>query len=288
MNPPVPSDPAPARAARHRGAWESATDALAGAGTCPDCGQDLAHCAFDSATDNLLRLLEAVGPGSHHIVCSLPSGDGPLLAAVHVQTDTDGTLCLDDDDALVLCTVMAAGTATGRAGGVVLRTTHDDERPEVVRGWSLRDGTLHPLSESEVFNAYCTDPITGDRVPPEPGVSYRAGIPLPPPAAAPAPPRLTEPQKTALRAIASGGVTMYESGRNGPLRISAGAGVRITMPTYDRLVSLGLVNRDTSTGFYGGQKLYATDAGRMALPALDATAPSRPSAPTPSPGARHR
>ncbi|MEW2522495.1 hypothetical protein [Actinacidiphila alni] len=170
-----------AHEADRRATWESATDALTRAGTCPDCGQDVAHCTFDRASDTLLRLVETVGPGRHHIVCSLPSDDGPLLAAVHVEADTDGMVHLAENDALVLCTVMAASTATGCAGGVVLRTTHTDERPDVVRGWSLHDGTLHPLTEAEVFNAYCTDAATGDPVPPEPGVVYHAGLPLPPP-----------------------------------------------------------------------------------------------------------
>ncbi|MBD0739998.1 hypothetical protein [Streptomyces sp. CBMA29] len=170
-----------AHEADRRATWESATDALTRAGTCPDCGQDLAHCAFDRASDTLLRLIETVGPGTHHVVCSLPADDGPLLAAVHVHADTDDTIELAENDALVLCTVMAASTATGRTGGVVLRTTHDDERPDTVRGWSLRDGHLHPLTEAEVFNAYCTDAATGDPVPPEHGVVYRAGLPLPPP-----------------------------------------------------------------------------------------------------------
>lgn len=174
-----------AHEADRRATWESATDALTQAGTCPDCGQDLAHCAFDRASDTLLRLIETVGPGTHHVVCSLPADDGPLLAAVHVAADPDGMIELAENDALVLCTVMAASTVTGRTGGVVLRTTYDsaggDERPDAVRGWSLREGDLHPLTEAEVFNAYCTDAATGDPVPPEHGVVYRAGLPLPPP-----------------------------------------------------------------------------------------------------------
>lgn len=74
------------------------------------------------------------------------------------------------------------------------------------------------------------------------------------------------------------------------MRISAGAGVRITMPTYDRLQSLGLVDRDTSSNLYRGQELYATDAGRTALAALNAPATTRPPAParTPRPAARRR
>jgi hypothetical protein len=171
-----------AHAADRRATWERATDLLMDAGPCPDCGQDLATCAFDRASRILLRLIEAVGPGGHHVVCSLPTDEGPpLLAAVHIDADADGDLHLAENDALVLCTVMAAGTVTSRSGGLVVRTT-DAGRTDTVRGWSLRRGEPHPLSEAEVFDAYCTDPATGEPVPPEPGVRYRAGLPvLPPP-----------------------------------------------------------------------------------------------------------
>jgi hypothetical protein len=115
-----------------------------------------------------------------------------------------------------------------------------------------------------------------------------APAPAPAPAAVADRPRLTRPQQVALRAIAAGGATMYESGRNGPLRISAGAGVRITMPTYERLESLGLVGRDTSSGFYGGQKLYVTHSGRTALTAVNAGATTRAPGAAPSSAARRR
>jgi hypothetical protein len=170
-----------AREADRRATWERAGDALVDAGPCPDCGHDLAHCAFDRASHTLLQLIEAVGPGTHHVVCSLPTEDGPpLLAALHVDAGADGEIHLAEPDALVLCTVMASGTVTARTGGIVLRTTADDE-PDTVRGWSLRGGLLHPLTEAEVFDAYCTDTVTGEPVPPEPGVRYRAGIAVPPP-----------------------------------------------------------------------------------------------------------
>ncbi|WP_236062462.1 hypothetical protein [Actinacidiphila acididurans] len=185
-----------AHAADRRATWEHATDLLMDAGPCPDCGQDLAHCAFDRASQALLAVIEAVGPGAHHVVCSLPTDDGPpLLAALHVEaadtdtdTDTDrdagggsgsgNGLRLVETDALVLCTVMAASTATARPGGLVVRTT-DAAGTDTVRGWALRHGEPHPLTEAQVFDAYCTDPATGDPIPPEPGVRYRAGLPLP-------------------------------------------------------------------------------------------------------------
>jgi hypothetical protein len=120
-----------------------------------------------------------------------------------------------------------------------------------------------------------------------PGSSARtaAATQAPTPTTAAEQPRLTEPQKAALRAIAAGGVKIYASGRNGPLRISAGRGVRITMPTYERLRSLGLVERDTSSGFHTGQKLYATDAGRTAIAAFAWPVPN--SAPAAPPATRH-
>lgn len=169
-----------AREADRRATWERATDRLTAAGPCPDCGQDLATCAFDRASHTLLRMIEAVGPGHHHVVCSLPTAEEPpLLAAVRVDADPDGEVRFAEADALVLCTVMAASEATDRVGGLVVRTT-DAAGAETVRGWELRAGEPYPLSEARVFDAYCTDPATGEPVPPEPGVTYRAGLPLPP------------------------------------------------------------------------------------------------------------
>lgn len=170
-----------AHAADRHATWEYATDVLMDAGPCGECGQELVHCAFDRASHTLLRLAEAVGPGTHHMVCSLPMDDGPpLLAAATIDADPGGGMHLDESEALVLCTVMAASRSTARAGGLVVRTT-DADGTDTVRGWALRRGEPHPLTEAEVFDAYCTDALTGEPVPPEHGVRYGAGIPLPPP-----------------------------------------------------------------------------------------------------------
>jgi hypothetical protein len=170
-----------AQEADRRATWDRAGDLLIAAGQCPDCAQPLAHCAFDLASHTLLRIVEAAGAGTHHLVCSLPTDDGDsLLATAHITADTEGELHLSDTEALVLCTVMAAARVSARPGGLVLRTT-DDEGADTVYGWSLHPEGPRPLTEAEVFNAYCTDPDTGDPVPPEAGVRYRAGLPLPPP-----------------------------------------------------------------------------------------------------------
>ncbi|UWE09804.1 hypothetical protein [Actinacidiphila bryophytorum] len=170
-----------AQEADRRATWDRASDILTAAGQCPDCEDAVAYCAFDLASHTLLRIVEAAGPGSHHLVCSLPidAGDS-LLATAHITADPDGELHLSDSEALVLCTVMAAARVSVRPGGLVLRTT-DDQGRDTVYGWSLHPEGPRPLTEAEVFNAYCTDPDTGDPVPPEAGVRYRAGLPLPPP-----------------------------------------------------------------------------------------------------------
>lgn len=111
-------------------------------------------------------------------MCSVPAeGATPLVAVLHAEHGDGGELRLGEAAALVFCTVLGAGIATERPGGVVLRTAAPGRR-DTVRGWSLRDGWLRPLSEAEVFAAYCTDARTGEPVPPEPGVDYRAGLHL--------------------------------------------------------------------------------------------------------------
>ncbi|MBB5118305.1 hypothetical protein AF335_30260 [Streptomyces eurocidicus] len=164
-------------AAEQQATWEYASSLLT-AGDCASCGEDIGRAAFARATRALRRLVRAVGAGSHHLVCSVSAeGDVPLVAVLHAEHRDDGLLHLGEAAALVFCTVLAAGIAADRPGGVVLRTTLPGRR-DTVRGWNLRDGWLRPLTEAEVFAAYCTDAHTGEPVPPEPGVDYRGGLAL--------------------------------------------------------------------------------------------------------------
>ncbi|MFI1940408.1 hypothetical protein ACH44C_25055 [Streptomyces purpureus] len=169
-------------AAVRRATWEYATTLLAGLGECADCGQDVGRAAFDRASRLLLRILEAAGPGIHHLVCSVPAHDEQLVAVLHTETRATGPAHLDATEGAEFTTVLAAGIALGSPGGLVLRTTTPDtpEAPDRLHGWRLRQGTLHPLNDAEVFNAYCTDADTGEPLSPEPGVEYLAGFPLDP------------------------------------------------------------------------------------------------------------
>ncbi|MEU9063154.1 hypothetical protein AB0D13_30885 [Streptomyces sp. NPDC048430] len=160
-----------------RATWEYATMLLAGLGDCADCGQDIGRAAFDRASHLLMRLLDTAGPGTHHIVCSMPMENEQLLAVLHTARDMDGPARLASSEGAEFATVLAAGVALETQGGVVLRTTAPDA-PDRVHGWRLNRGSLLPLTAGEVFSAYCTDADTGEPVPPESGVEYCAGFDL--------------------------------------------------------------------------------------------------------------
>lgn len=181
--------------------WERGTAVLTGTGSCPGCGAPLTHCAFGRAASVLAAVLERSAPGEHHLVCTVLAQGAPLTAALRVGLGEEqhSPARFAEPDALVLCTVLAAGLATGGPGGLVQRTvttpsagvsrkTGGPGEPresaagsrEEVRGWSLHGGVLRPLGEAEVFAAYCTDAGNGEPLPPEPGVAYRAAPALPP------------------------------------------------------------------------------------------------------------
>ncbi|CAH9417438.1 hypothetical protein SGL43_04484 [Streptomyces globisporus] len=155
--------------------WEYATLLLADLGTCADCGQDIGRAAFDRASHLLMRLLETAGPGTHHLVCSVPTDNDQLLAVLHTHRDSTGPARLDSAEGAEFATVLAVAVALESRGGVVLRTSAPDS-PDRVHGWRLAHGGLAPLTAGEVFNAYCTDADTGEPVSPESGVEYCAGF----------------------------------------------------------------------------------------------------------------
>ncbi|MFE7413013.1 hypothetical protein [Streptomyces laurentii] len=162
-----------------RATWEYATTLLGDAGPCADCGRDIGLASYDRASQLLLRLLDATGPGTHHLVCSVPAEDDLLIAVLHATRDDTGPALLDRAEAAEFTSVLAAGIARGTPGGVVLRTSTPGTLDRL-HGWRLRDGRLVPLTEAEVFDAYCTDALTGEPIAPESHADYRAGFPLGP------------------------------------------------------------------------------------------------------------
>ncbi|MGW1887792.1 hypothetical protein [Streptomyces sp. NPDC001970] len=132
-----------------------------------------AYAAFEA-------LLTALGQGSHHLTCCAEGADGQMVVAclqVEVDRTEPGppTASAPVDDARVFTILLAAAMATG--GGLVSRT-YRTNGGSVVRGWKTQDGWPLPLTEAEVFSAFCTDALTGDPISPEPDTSYQPGIPL--------------------------------------------------------------------------------------------------------------
>ncbi|MEU3599129.1 hypothetical protein ABZ714_10425 [Streptomyces sp. NPDC006798] len=159
--------------------WEYAATLLAAIGNCADCGQDIGKAGFDRASHLLTRLLQAAGPGDHHLVCSVAAPEEKLLATLTATGDTTTpTARLDALECTEFVTVLAVAVALDRPGGVVLRTRTPDA-PDRLHGWTVHRSRFVPLTEAEVFSAYCTDARDGSPVPPEPGAEYRAGFDIP-------------------------------------------------------------------------------------------------------------
>jgi hypothetical protein len=171
--------------------WHAGTEILARAGSCARCGTDIGKAAFDRAAHALTSLLERAGRGTHHLVASVAVPGAPLVTALDVRRTPRGELRAPEQAALALTTALAAGFATASAGGLVLRTDagaqgETGSARDTVRGWSLdrAECWLRPLTASEVFTAYCTDPATREPLAPEPGVDHAPGFGLPHPGGA--------------------------------------------------------------------------------------------------------
>ncbi|WP_328497650.1 hypothetical protein OHS59_36790 [Streptomyces sp. NBC_00414] len=156
-----------------RATWEYATTLLARIGSCASCGEDIGRAAFLRASDLLIRILQASGPGERHLVCSVSTEPEALVSVLRTDDDQHGTPQLDETEALEFTTVLALGIATRSAGGLVMRTSTPGTTDRVY-GWRLRGEGLEPLTAGEVFDAYCTDVESGDLVSPESGVDYCA------------------------------------------------------------------------------------------------------------------
>ncbi|MFE9559100.1 hypothetical protein ACFYMW_39175 [Streptomyces sp. NPDC006692] len=134
------------------------------------------------AVTALSRLLAVVGPGQHHIVCSL-GFTGIAVAHIDVVPLSTGMVVSHSpaETTALAALVARAFSFPPTEGGLMVRTQSAQEPGERVRGWRVRGGWLFPLTAAEVFSAYCTDALTGDPLSPESGVEYSAGLSIPTP-----------------------------------------------------------------------------------------------------------
>ncbi len=151
--------------------WQYAAMLLAGVGACASCGEDIGRAAFTQASALLTRILDTAGPGERHLVCSVSTTSEPLTVALRTEESPAGERLMDETEALELATVLALGLATRSAGGVIMRTSRPGTTDRVY-GWRLCGDGVEPLTAGEVFDAYCTDALSGDLVAPESDVDY--------------------------------------------------------------------------------------------------------------------
>lgn len=97
-------------------------------------------------------------------------------------------------------------------------------------------------------------------------------------------PALTSAQYDALKSFSLGSSRLYELGL-GVTRVATDDGARVSIATFRALAKRGLVDRDTTTSLFRGQKITVTEEGQQALarprPAAAVATPAK-AAPKPS------
>ncbi|MFE7958764.1 hypothetical protein [Streptomyces sp. NPDC057413] len=143
---------------------------------------ETAHALLDRAADAYLSLLNSVlGDGTHHMVASASTPHGELIEGQRLTVVGDAVM-INEAEAMRVCAVLAAGMVGCATGGLVVRTFAPDGS-ESVRGWTVRNFWLRPLTANDIRQAYSVDPVTGAPLTPEPGVEYRQAEPVPRPQA---------------------------------------------------------------------------------------------------------
>jgi hypothetical protein len=143
---------------------------------------ETAHALLDRAADAYLSLLDSVlGDGTHHIVASANTPHGQLTESQQLTVIEDAVI-INQAEAMRVCATLAAGMVGCATCGLVVRTFAPDGS-ESVRGWTVRNFWLRPLTANEIRQAYRLDLTTGAPLAPEPGVEYRQAEQVPHPQA---------------------------------------------------------------------------------------------------------
>uniref|UniRef100_A0AAU2AEX4 Uncharacterized protein n=1 Tax=Streptomyces sp. NBC_00093 TaxID=2975649 RepID=A0AAU2AEX4_9ACTN len=121
---------------------------------------DTAHALLHRATDAYMSLLNTVlGDGTHHMVASASTPHGDVTEGQELTVMGDA-LIINEASSMRVCAVIAAGMVGCATGGLVVRTFSPDGS-EFVRGWSVRNFWLRPLTAEDIRQAYSVDTETG-------------------------------------------------------------------------------------------------------------------------------
>ncbi|MFZ3497171.1 hypothetical protein ACODT5_28775 [Streptomyces sp. 5.8] len=130
--------------------------------------------AHQRATEALRSLITGADPARHSLVLSTNLGGEHHVTGFELDTTTTAQVCAHHAPFGVF---LGAALVTASRGGLVMRTIGEGDK-ETVRGWSLHDGALTPLTEEQVFSAYAVDHATGEPMPPQPDTTFAGGFPL--------------------------------------------------------------------------------------------------------------
>lgn len=117
------------------------------------------------------RLLEAAGAGTHHVVMILVGDAGAADNCLRFSQDEE-RVHITPAESVNACYMLAVAQSSEYLGGMVMRSFHPDGK-ESVCGWRFEDGETRPMNRAEVFDAHCSNPLTGEVTGPEPGLEYR-------------------------------------------------------------------------------------------------------------------
>ncbi|CAL9631944.1 hypothetical protein [Streptomyces sp. NPDC095602] len=114
----------------------------------------------DKAMDYFQAVVDIAGDGRHIVTVSATALDGPVaitwpfeLSGEHIRAE--------HEPALGICTLLAVAVGGHHSASVVLRTLTGPDTSRV-RAWHFCQGEPHPVPAGALFNAYCTDPETGE------------------------------------------------------------------------------------------------------------------------------
>jgi hypothetical protein len=120
------------------------------------------------ALDIFDRVTEKAGEGTHCLTLGVTGIGGTGIAEFPFIQDDEG-MAASLAQLNSFCELLAVAVSGAHPSGLVMRTMSDTQ---TVRGWHFTDGDPIPLNRAEAFNAYCTDPDTGDIIPPDPDTEY--------------------------------------------------------------------------------------------------------------------
>lgn len=137
--------------------------------TCACCGNSMGWAALTVA-DRILGALSQDLPGDQQNIVATFEHDGDVRTAELQLARVSGVLTANAEEAVRFLLALAAGVCQDNSG-LTVRSSYPGATDQV-RGWSIGHGVAIPLNRAQIFDAYCTDAVTGEPLPPCPQTEY--------------------------------------------------------------------------------------------------------------------